>query len=154
MKRRFLRREHGAATVEFAIVAILLLTLVFAIIEFGILMFDHHVLTNASREGARAGVVLRIPRLPDVIPSPSIGNEGIKDIVLRYASEHMVTFGSSGRLDFDDIEVFPAEVDRVGPTLFGTALEVKVEYQFDFLFLSTVGLGPITLEAETIMRME
>jgi hypothetical protein len=154
MKRRFLRREHGAATVEFAIVAILLLTLVFGIIEFGILMFDKHVLTNASREGARAGVVMRIPRLPDVIPSPSVGNEGIKDIVLRYASEHMVTFGPSGRLDFDDIVVLPAEVDRVGPSLFGTALEVKVEYQFDFLFLSTLGLGPITLKAKTIMRME
>lgn len=153
MKRIRLRGQRGATTVEFAIIAAVLLTLVLGIIEFGILMFDQHVLTDASREGARAGVVMRVPRLPDVIPSSSIGNEGIKDIVLRYAKGHMVTFGPSGTLDFDDIEVFPVEADRIGP-LFGTELEVKVEYQFDFLFLSTVGLGPITLKAETIMRME
>jgi len=152
MKRRFLRREHGAATVEFAIVAILLLTLVFGIIEFGILMFDQHVLTNASREGARAGVVMRLPRLSDA---------AIKEIIEHYAQENMVTFGASDTLNFGpwpsedpDVWISPAEVDRVGPSLFGTALEVTVKYQFDFLFLSTVGLGPITLKAETRMRME
>ncbi len=151
MKRRFLRREHGAATVEFAIVAILLLTLVFAIIEFGILMFDHHVLTNASREGARAGVVMRKPRLSDA---------AIKAIIENYAQGSMVTFGASNTLDFGpwpgkdpDVWISPVEADRVGP-LFGQELNVTVKYKFDFLFLSTVGLEPITLKAETIMRME
>ena len=65
MKRMRLRGERGAATVEFAIIAVVLLMIVFGIIEFGILMFDKHILTNASREGARAGIVMRITRLPD-----------------------------------------------------------------------------------------
>ena len=59
MKKIKLRDEQGAVTVEFAIISILLFTIVFGIIEFGLLMFDKHVLTNASREGARAGIVMR-----------------------------------------------------------------------------------------------
>ena len=70
MKRMRLRGERGAAAVEFAITAVVLLMIVFGIIEFGILMFDKHVLTNASREGARAGIVMRIPRLMPVVRVP------------------------------------------------------------------------------------
>jgi hypothetical protein len=153
MKRMRLRGERGAATVEFAIIAVVLLMIVFGIIEFGILMFDKHILTNAGREGARAGIVMRIPRLPD---------EDIKDIVIKYAEDHMVGFGASSTLDFgpwpDDekgpkVWISPVEADRVG-SLFGTPLIVKVKYPFDFLVLSGFGLGPITLTAETRMRME
>jgi Flp pilus assembly protein TadG len=141
MKKIRLRGEHGSASVEFAIIAVVLLTVVFGIIEFGILMFDQHVLTNASREGARAGVVMRVPRLSD---AAIIGK------VNEYAQEHMVTFGSSSTLT---TTVTPDEASRVGP-LFGTEMKVNVEYQYDFLVLSIVGLGPITLTAETRMRME
>jgi hypothetical protein len=62
----------------------------------------------------------------------------------------MVTFGSSSTLT---TTVTPDEASRVG-TLFGTELIVNVTYDFDFLVLSIVGLGPITLTAETRMRME
>jgi hypothetical protein len=157
MKRIRLRGERGAATVEFAMVAIVLLMIVFGIIEFGILMFDQHVLTNSSREGARAGIVMRVPRLPDVGTSPE---EGIKDIVIKYAEEHMVSFGASSTLD---INVSPDEIGRgakkdpdgdIHPPPFGTMLTVTVTYPFDFLVLSGFGLGPITLTAETRMRME
>ena len=68
--------------------------------------------------------------------------------------------GASNTLDFGewpgkdpDVWISPAEADRVG-VMFGQELKVIVKYQFDFLFLSTVGLGPITLKAKTIMRME
>ena len=154
MKRRRFQDERGAAAVEFSLVVILLLSIIFGIIEFGVLMYDKHVLTNASREGARAGVVLRIPRLPDA---------DIEDIVRGYAQEHMVTFGASRDLDFgpwpdagpDDPQfwITPSQVDRVG-SLFGDDLVVTVKYEFDFLILSMLGLGPIPLTAETHMRME
>ena len=55
--RRAAPREAGNAIIEFAIVAPLLLLLVFGIIEFG-LTLNHDVdLTNGVREGARQGVV-------------------------------------------------------------------------------------------------
>jgi hypothetical protein len=43
--------------VEFAIIVPLLITILFSVIEFGFMMYDQVVITNASREGARAGVV-------------------------------------------------------------------------------------------------
>lgn len=52
---KFRRSEHGAAMVEFAIVAPLLFMLVFGIIDFGRALFVFNNLTNAAREGARLG---------------------------------------------------------------------------------------------------
>ncbi len=164
MKRTLFRGERGAATVEFAIIAIVFLTILFGIIEFGILMFDQHVLTNASREGARAGIVMRIPRVSEA---------DIKKTVDDYAKENMVTFGTPNDPDTDVIwRVWVKDLDaKPKPTIaiveydpatlpsdivikFGDELVVKVTYDFDFLFLSIVGIGPINLTAETRMRME
>jgi Flp pilus assembly protein TadG len=46
-------RDHGAAAVEFALVAVLLLTLVFGIAEFGRMWFLQSSLAAAARDGAR-----------------------------------------------------------------------------------------------------
>lgn len=48
---RFLQR--GVAAVEFAFILPVLLLLLFGIINFGLLMYDLSVVTNAAREGAR-----------------------------------------------------------------------------------------------------
>ena len=135
MKKKQLRHEHGAAVVEFALIAVLLFTIIFAIIEFGILLFDKHVLTNASREGARAGVVMRAPRVSDT---------EIENIVKDYAEEHMVTFDTPKTLA---ITISPDEPTRNDPALspFGTELIVSVQYPFDFMFLSNLGLPTIEL---------
>jgi len=141
MKRTFWRSEKGAAAVEFAVIALLFLAIVFGIIELGILMYDKHILTNASREGARAGVVMQMPRVSD---AEIIGK------VQGYANDFMITFGSSASLN---TTVSPPEAARTG-SLFGTELVVEVTYPFEFLVLSNLGLGPKILRAETRMRME
>lgn len=51
------RRRRGAAIIEFAAVAPVLFLLVFGMIEFGRLVMVQQVLTNASREGARLGIL-------------------------------------------------------------------------------------------------
>ena len=57
--RQLLRPEsklqRGAAAVEFALVAPLLLLLILGMIDWGWHMFVSQVMTNAAREGARAG---------------------------------------------------------------------------------------------------
>jgi hypothetical protein len=141
MNSTYWRSEKGAAVVEFAVVAVLFLIVVFGIIELGILMFDKHILTNASREGARAGVVMRVPRVSD---------QEIIDIVKKYAKDHMISLGPSSELVIKPVT--PPE-PRTG-NLFDKVLVVHVTYPFKFLFLSNLGFGPITLEAETHMRME
>lgn len=148
MKRIKGREERGAATVEFAIIALVLFSLVFGIIEFGILMFDKQVLTNASREAARAGAVMRVPRLDNV---------AIEAIVNKYAEKYMVSFDASNTAQLKTI-VKPDYGTELIPgrnyALFGTDMVVTVTYPFEFLILSNFGLGPILLKAETHMRLE
>lgn len=56
-RRRRGRGDDGAALVEFAFVSVLLLTLIFGIINFGLILnFDQDV-TRAAAEGARGGAV-------------------------------------------------------------------------------------------------
>jgi Flp pilus assembly protein TadG len=52
------RRQRGAAAVEFALVFPLLLMLVLAAIDWGWYFFIDQLVTNAAREGARAGTVI------------------------------------------------------------------------------------------------
>jgi Flp pilus assembly protein TadG len=51
------RNRRAAAAVEFAIVAPVFFLLVFGMIEYGRMVMVQQVITNASREGARQGVL-------------------------------------------------------------------------------------------------
>lgn len=53
------RRRHrrGATTVEFAVVSIILILILFGILEFSLVVYTTNVVENAAREGARYGVV-------------------------------------------------------------------------------------------------
>jgi Flp pilus assembly protein TadG len=57
MVRRTKRVERGAAAVEMALVLPVLLLLIGGIVDFGRAYFTQIMLTNAAREGARAGIV-------------------------------------------------------------------------------------------------
>ena len=50
---RHLHSEHGSVAVEFALLVPVLFLILFGIINFGVLMYNHAVITNAAREGAR-----------------------------------------------------------------------------------------------------
>jgi Flp pilus assembly protein TadG len=54
------RREGGAAAVEFALVIPLFLVLVMGAVDYGYYFFAEQVVTNAAREGARAGTLVPI----------------------------------------------------------------------------------------------
>ena len=55
--RKLGKSERGATMVEFAIIALLLFTLILGIVEFGWLFFGWITLTGAVREGARRAIV-------------------------------------------------------------------------------------------------
>ena len=148
-----LKSQRGATVVEFAIILSLLVTLIFAIIEFGLFFFNRHVITNAVREAARAGIVVRIPRTSDA---------AIETIARNYCEQYLVTFGA-GSLNIplpllrEDPSGNPLGVDSDGnPILgqFGDVLTVRATYQYDWLFLSTLGLEPKTIQAVARMKME
>ncbi|NJD31187.1 MAG: pilus assembly protein [Gammaproteobacteria bacterium] len=54
------RRQRGATTVEFAIVGLLLVIVVFAVIEFGRIVFTLNMLQEGARRAARVAAVCRV----------------------------------------------------------------------------------------------
>ncbi|GHJ58015.1 hypothetical protein NOK12_05340 [Nocardioides sp. OK12] len=55
--RRALERERGAAAVEFALLAVPLLTILMGIIAFGLMLSFRQSISQAAAEGARAAAV-------------------------------------------------------------------------------------------------
>ena len=133
-----MRNERGVSAVEFAIVLPFLILLLFGIIEFSLILYDKAMLTNASREGARADIVAQFVR----VTKPEIDA-----IVQSYCKDHLVTFGTSTP---------STDVTWTGFS-FGDDLTVTVRYSYDFLLLPKFALGlmgPLDLTATTVMRME
>jgi Flp pilus assembly protein TadG len=143
-KMKKIREQSGASLIEFVIVLIPLLVLLFASIEFGVAGYNKAMITNASREGARAGIVFDASNPP----TNRISEADISQVVINYCKDNLITFGPVAVPDID--------VDRTGVDP-GDNLTVSVEYQYGFLFLQNLIIGfkpTINLNAVSIMRME
>ena len=57
ISRRSRKNERGAALIEFTIVAAIFFTTMFAVLEFGRLLWTHNALRDAARRGARYSAV-------------------------------------------------------------------------------------------------
>ena len=146
--------QKGASAVEFAIVLPLLLVFVFGIIEFGILLYNKAVITNASREGARAASIYYTDVNNNPIPMPATGDPSVQKVVTDYCTNHLITFGGSTT----------PTVTTTGPTdpPPNEYRSVTVEFGYNFLVLPNILagffggplLGPIPLKAVTQMRTE
>jgi Flp pilus assembly protein TadG len=142
MKR--LKLQTGSNIVEFALVLPLLLVLVFGIIDFSLALFDKAVLTNASREGARAGMVFKVPRMTDA---------EIQAVVQAYASSHLITFGTPNL----QTTINRTDVDGIGgSTSSGDTLSVRVDYPYNYLVVNKLipTLGSLNLSSTSVMRYE
>ena len=131
--------QQGAAAVEMALLLPVLILLVFGTIEFGLFMYNQQVLTNASREGARAGIVLQVPPV----------TEGdIKQIVSDYASGRLITFGSGGNA--------PSTIVSLAGTTFGSEVTVTATYVYSFFVIGNLfpDFKNRTMTAQTTMRHE
>ena len=156
-----IKDQKGGALIEFAIVVPLLILLVIGAIEFGLLCYNKQVIANASREGARAGIIVYNSSPP---PGEPVGgkyfsdNDKIETIVKNYCATHVITFSDSPNLDDDlKVEFFPEALDRTDDAsfVFGDPFEVKVSYDYDFLIPSLFGYSDIyTIKAATMMKRE
>ena len=72
--------ERGAALVEFALVAPLLLVVIAGIVDFGFLFQRYEVLTNAAREGARLGSLPGYVTCGATVSAPGV-NTRVRDYV-------------------------------------------------------------------------
>jgi len=139
-KLRKLANERGSVAVEFAFVLPILIILIAGAIEFGFALCNQQVLTNACREGARAGIVAKSPR---------VSNEEIENIVKNYLSNHLVSPGK----DKKDPQI---EIKYLSQNP-GDDLSVEVSYQYNFLLMNSfIPKLPksLTLTAQSVMKYE
>jgi len=117
MSARARRGEAGMAMLETVIVLPIVLMLLFAVIEFGIVFGRWQVLSNAAREGARRAVVFR----PPATCSAGAVKAEVDAAVANYASALGMNVSSG-------------EVALSGACVPGSST-VTVTHTYDFLFL-------------------
>jgi len=127
--RRLGKNERGVALIEFAIVALLLFTLIFGIIEFGWIFFSWITLTGAVREGARIAVL------------KDADDEEVKDAV----ENHALTFD----IDRANITITPQNNNGGESTV-----TVKATGDLPLLVGMFLNNNTLTLTAEGTMRQE
>jgi Flp pilus assembly protein TadG len=109
-------------------------------IDASLALYDKAVITNASREGARAGIVARSPPLTDA---------QIQGVVERYLQGTLVSLGSTSAL--------PAVQIQKGNWNGDAILTVTVRYTFQGVGLGGLfdSLGkPWVLQSSTVMVYE
>ncbi len=154
---KLFRNNSGVAALEFAIVLPVLILLIAGMMDLGHAFYLKQVITNASREGARYGILYKADadgnRIPPINRSPSI-----QTWVLKGPSD-------GGQCDLDDIlkgdnpqVKFPAD-NNTGYTTGAVGDDLTVEVTCDKYWWILSKIIPslndyITLTARTTMRVE
>ncbi len=125
--------RRGAAVVEFAMVAPVLFLLIFGMIEFGRMVMVQQVLTNASREGARVGIL-----------DGATASE-VNTTVQNYLS--------GANINGANITITPTNPSQAGA---GDSVSVTVSVSFNQVtwLPAPIFLGGKGLSATTVMRRE
>lgn len=144
------KKESGQALVEFALVLIPLLILIFGAIEFGRIFHATHVITSAAREGARAAAVhgsddeIKI-KIEDAVGSlvPKIDDDGIDNIINSTGTPGV------GKVYFD-VEPDSRPDDSGG----NVRVEVKTAVSINIPVISIITGNPKIISSYSDMRLE
>jgi len=127
------------AMVEFVIVLPILLMLVFAIVEFGVVFGRWQTLSNAAREGARTAIVFRTNCVSSAVESE------VRQRVKDYASPLGIVLADG------DISVSGA----CGSSTTSSTVSVTLPYTFKVLPGFAASVSPsIDLVGNSVMRNE
>lgn len=129
--------ERGVAAAEFALLLPVFLLILFGIIEFGMMMYGREIVTNAAREGARAGIVQGPPKRT----SGDITNIANTYLTGTGINQANVTFTPTG-------------VGLSSPNM----LTVTAQYRYNFIipYIPTItGIpSPLIITTQVVMRHE
>jgi Flp pilus assembly protein TadG len=145
MLRRLRREEHGVALVEFALVAPLLLVILFAMLDFG-RTFNYWIdATHLANEGARWAVVNKNPA----------SSGSLQEYIQQQADTDELRNGGSSSVP-SALQVcisFPG-----GSSAVGNPVQVTASVTYNWLpFLSDQALGGLTsttVSSSSTMRLE
>jgi len=134
-----LNNEKGLVAMEMALMLPVLLFLLMGIIDFGLLMTSQASMASASREGARAGILLTAPPVTEAEIATVVRN----------------ALTNSG-WDQADADAVTVTVTGAGGA-FGTDLTVNVNSNYSTLVISKLITSipdPLLLNASTTMKNE
>jgi Flp pilus assembly protein TadG len=148
-----LKSQSGAQVLEFALLLPFFLLIIFLIIDFGFLVYNKAILTNASREAARKGSMLTA--LP-------WSETAIKAVACDYARNALISTRSGTHTatcsGTADPSIVVTNVAGNVPPLFGDPIVVQITYVYSGFLTSTSSLilrvPPWTLVASTKMNHE
>lgn len=132
LARKLIRDKRGQSLVELALVIPLLIIVLFGIIEFGRVFHSYLIITHASREGARVGVV------------------GQSNGEIQQRIQEAAPLANMDKLT---ITITPTDQGSRTP---GVPLTISIDYKVE-LFTPVLGSilpNPVPLQAQTTMRME
>ncbi len=137
------KSRAGSEIIEFALVLPLLMILIFGIIDFSIELYNKAVITNASREGARAGIVFQSPAR-----SATELQTDVTTVVNDYCKTYLITFGGPSSPVVDVSVTLDADGHQ--------QLTATVRYSYVFSVIPNFipSITNPTLTATTVMRME
>ena len=119
-------RHRGVSAVEFAIVLPVLLIIIFGIINLGVLMYNHAVITNAAREGARWASIHNTATVGTTCTnSYSAAPVDACQAAFSYSTNRLINFGAVETLQLE-AEKDPLPVDFNT----GTLQSLKVTYNY------------------------
>lgn len=126
--------QRGVAIIETALTLPLILMVLFGTINYGIALYNKAVITNASREAARFGIVFS---------SGGLDEAAVRSKAVAYCADKLISFGGDPVAD-------------VTVTTPGDDVLVNVSYQFQSVASGLIpGMSSLmTLSAETRMKSE
>jgi Flp pilus assembly protein TadG len=156
-----MKKQHGAAMVEFALIALLFFMLLFGIIEFARAFFTYNTLVEATRRGARVAAVCPISaagtlqaKQVTVFDSNPDGTSAVTGLLGLSTANVQVSY-----YDTDSNNATPSPSWIAGPladnsTTYNTITFVRVELQNvpNFLQLS-IPLFPISISLPPIQTI-
>ncbi len=139
-------KEAGVAAIEFALLLPVLIAILLGIIDFGFMLYDKAMITNAAREAARAGIVLRSPRLTGAQIQAEATNYCSTFLIRMYGPATCIVTSSN----------LTAPGSLSNCLNFADRMSVKVTYAYNgpiIGFYNTL-VGPIVMGSEAVMRCE
>lgn len=97
--------QRGTTTVEFAIVGMITLVLLFTVIEFGRILFSLNVLDESARRAARIAAVCPVgdAAIGDAATFVSLPNLTLANVVTEYLDQNGASLGDPAGADWGQI---------------------------------------------------
>jgi Flp pilus assembly protein TadG len=175
---RRLKGEQGSGLVEYALIFILLMTMLLGIMEFAAMLYDYHFVSNAAREATRWAAVngSACPSDGSCTAPVTCGSSGCStcttsgcasaasaditnyvDMLAMPAGINTSSTGCGGSACLTTTPTWPVQTN--GPASCSTAghendpgctVQIQVSYSFNFL-LPLVHISPVTLSSTSEM---